>query len=386
MRFIHTSDWHIGRLFHNVSLLEEQLFVIDKIKTLAKEHKIDALVISGDIFDKPIPPANAVDALNLFLEEFIINMSIPVIMIPGNHDSSKRLGFGSKLMSTKGLHILNDLKTINSPVVIKNKKGDTYHFYGIPYNSPSEVREIYHCEVKTYDEAHKYLVSQINEKRSGNGKSIPSVLLSHSFINNGKVSDSERSLSLGGSDRIGWEGLQDFDYVALGHLHRPQIIGEKDFIRYSGSLLKYSFSESQYDKGVVFVEFGPDGFQSAQDLILKPKRNVRKIKGCLQDIIDRGKDDPFNEDFILCELEDKGALLDPMGKLRDVYPNILQIIRENYQVKKNLNNENLEKEERSDLDVIKDFYFQSFGDGMSQVQLEFMKGIIDEVNKTEASL
>ena len=170
-------------------------------------------------------------------------MNIPVIMIPGNHDSLERLNFGSRFMAKRGLHILGNLREINSPVLIQNKKGEVCHFYGIPYNSPSEIKEIYGTEVKTYDDAHRFLISKINENRNQNGKSIPSVLLSHCFINNGKVSESERSLSVGGSDRIGWETLQDFDYVALGHLHSPQTIGKQNHIRYFGHHFPITFPE-----------------------------------------------------------------------------------------------------------------------------------------------
>ena len=386
MKFIHTSDWHIGRLFHNVSLLEDQIYAIDKIKELSKDHNIDALVISGDIYDRAFPPSDAVNALNHILETFIIEMNIPVIMIPGNHDSLERLNFGSRFMAKKGLHILGNLREIDRPVLIKNKKGEVCHFYGIPYNSPSEIKEIYGTEVKTYDDAHRFLISKINENRNQNEKSIPSVLLSHCFINNGKVSESERSLSIGGSDRIGWETLQDFDYVALGHLHSPQTIGKQNHIRYSGSLLKYSFSESKQEKSVVLVEIGEDGFVSAENLIYRPKRNVRKIKGKLQDIIERGKNDPFKDDFIFCFLEDKGALLDPMGKLRDIYPNILQIGRKSYQSNTELKNQDLEAKERNDLDVIKDFYYQIFDEEMPSKKMDYLKNIIDKVNSEGVSL
>ncbi len=386
MKFIHTSDWHIGRLFHNVSLLEDQLYVVDKIKQMSKEHDIDALLISGDIYDRALPPSDAVKALNHILESFIFELGIPVIMIPGNHDSLERLNFGSRFMTKKGLYILGNLRNVSEPVLIKNKKGESFHFYGIPYNSPAEIRALYNVEVKTYDEAHQFLIRKINKNRNKNEKAIPSILLSHSFVNNGKVSESERSLSIGGSDRIGWEVLQDFDYVALGHLHSPQIIGGKPNIRYSGSLLKYSFSESEQEKGVVLVELGEKGFLSAKDLTYKPKRNVRKIKGTLQDIVEKGKNDPFNDDFIFCYLEDKGALLDPMGKLREVYPNVLQIGRKSYQNKMEIKNQDFEMSERNDLDIIKDFYNQIFDEEMSPKKMEYMKEIINRVNSEEVSL
>ena len=174
--------------------------------------------------------------------------------------------------------------------------------------------------------------------------------------------------------------------MALGHLHSPQTIGKQNHIRYSGSLLKYSFSESKQEKSVVLVEIGEDGFVSAENLIYRPKRNVRKIKGKLQDIIEKGKNDPFKDDFIFCFLEDKGALLDPMGKLRDIYPNILQIGRKYYQSNTELKNHDLEAKERNDLDVIKDFYYQIFDEEMPSKKMDYLKNIIDKVNSEGVSL
>jgi len=263
MKFIHTSDWHIGRLFQNISLLEDQLHVLQQVKSYAREHGVDALVIAGDVFDRSIPPAEAVDALDKFLDEIINELKIPVIMISGNHDSAKRLRFGARHMQQSGLHILSKLDSVTIPVIIETKTGPV-HFYGIPYHDPVEVREAFNCEVKTYDEAHTHVVDLVKEVRISD---TPAVLISHCFIDGAEESDSERPLSIGGADRVSYQPLEDFDYVALGHLHGPQYKG-KEHIRYSGSLLKYSFSEYQKKKGIALVELDEKGFVSMEHLTL----------------------------------------------------------------------------------------------------------------------
>jgi exonuclease SbcD len=257
MKFIHTSDWHIGRLFQNISLLEDQLHVLKQVKDYAKRHQVDALIIAGDIFDRSVPPADAVAALDHFFDEMSAELKCPIIMISGNHDSAKRIGFGAGHMRLSGLHILNAVSDVTTPVIIDTVTGPV-HFYGIPYHDPVEVREAFSCEVSTYDAAHTFLVEQIKQVRDAE---IPSVLISHCFIDGAEESESERPLSIGGADRVSYQPLQDFDYVALGHLHAPQYKG-KEHIRYSGSLLKYSFSEVKQKKGITLVELDNKGLVS----------------------------------------------------------------------------------------------------------------------------
>ncbi len=373
MRFIHTSDWHIGRLFQNVSLLEDQLYFLQQIKNYAVQHCIDALVIAGDIFDRSVPPAEAVDALNSFLEDFTRELSIPVIMISGNHDSAKRLRFGSQYMRQAGLHILGDIRGVAQPVVLETATGPV-HFFGLPYHDPVEVREAFSCEVKTYDEAHSYLANIALEART---PGTPSVLISHCFIDGASESDSERPLSIGGADRVSYQPLSDFDYVALGHLHGPQYKGEAH-IRYSGSPLKYSFSEHQQNKGVCLVEMNDQGFVSQQHLELIPKRNLRIIEGELEALLEQGKRDAAADDYILARLTDKHDLLDPLGRLRQVYPNTLQMeltqfsINSGSKLVANVGNE------RSEDQVFTDFFTQVMDTELTDAQTTLLHDVILE--------
>ncbi len=378
MKFIHTSDWHIGRLFHNVSLLEEQLHALQQLKHYAQHHDIDALVVAGDIFDRSVPPAEAIHALNRFLDEITHELQIPIIMISGNHDSAKRLGFGASHMKGSNLHILSDLHNIEKPVVIQTKKGEI-HFFGIPYHEPVEVAETFNCHVKTFDEANRYLVEQITKARQPN---IPTVLISHCFIDNADSSDSERALSIGGVDRVSYQPLEAFDYVALGHLHSPQHKGAKH-IRYSGSLLKYSFSEHQQKKGVTLVEFNNTGFVDLQHLTLKPKRDLRILEGTLLDLLEQGKTDQNNDDYLLIRLADAHDLLEPMARLRDVYPNVLQLERPHFAVSNGsqlvFNTENKRSEEQ----IFSDFFKQVMNKELTEAQSDFFLSIVNKARAVE---
>lgn len=373
MKFIHTSDWHIGRLFQNISLLEDQLHVLKQIKNYAKVHKMDALVIAGDIFDRSVPPADAVDALDHFLDEISSELKLPIIMISGNHDSAKRLGFGAGHMRQSGLHILNSISDVTTPVVIETATGPV-HFYGIPYHDPVVVREAFACDVATYDAAHTFLVEQIKQVRVAD---VPAVLISHCFIDGAEESESERPLSIGGADRVSYQPLEDFSYVALGHLHGPQYKGA-EHIRYSGSLLKYSFSEYQQNKGITLVELDDKGLVATQHLPLKPKKNLRVIEGLLTEILQRGQTDPDNEDYMFIRLLDKQDILDPLGQLRKVYPKTLQLERTQFILSKGSQLIADVSLKRTEQQVFSDFFEQVIGHDLSTEQNTLLLDIIAE--------
>jgi len=373
MKFIHTSDWHIGRLFQNISLLEDQLYVLQQIKKYAKQHQVDALIIAGDIFDRSVPPADAVEALDAFFDEITSELELPIILISGNHDSAKRLGFGAGHMSQSGLHILNQLSDVTKPVVIETATG-AVHFYGIPYHDPVEVREAFSCDVSTYDEAHTYLVDQIKQVRVAN---VSSVVISHCFIDGAEESESERPLSIGGADRVSYQPLEEFDYVALGHLHGPQYKGKKH-IRYSGSLLKYSFSEHQQNKGITLVELNDKGLLSTEHLPLKPRKDLRVIEGLLEDILEQGKTDPNNEDYLFVRLLDKQDILDPLGQLRKVYPHTLQLERTQFILSKGSQLKADVSLKRTEQQVFSDFFKQVIGHDLTDDQNTLLLDIVAE--------
>ncbi|MFT5578372.1 MAG: exonuclease SbcD [Paraglaciecola psychrophila] len=377
MKFIHTSDWHIGRQFHNVSLLEDQRHVLNQIIAYIEHESVDALVIAGDIYDRSVPPAKAVELLDSVVSTLCSDMGVPIILIPGNHDGAERLRFGSRQLRTAGLHIIGDLGEIENPVVIK-AAGTEVAFYGIPYNDPETVRNQFAVELTGFDAAHSFLVERIKAvKLAGR----PAVLISHCFLEGGEESESERPLSIGGADRVSHLPCVDFDYVALGHLHGPQYKGE-EHIRYSGSILKYSFSEQHQRKAVTLVEIDDDGLQSTRQLPLQPLRDMRIVEGQMQDILQQGRVDPNNQDYLLVRLSDRQAILDPMTKLREVYPNVLHLEKPGMLATgaQQMNRETLK---RGELDMFRDFFVQVTGESLSDDQDEAIAGAIGELNRQE---
>jgi exonuclease SbcD len=375
MRFIHTSDWHIGRQFHNVSLLEDQRHVLQQIIAYIEAEAVDALVIAGDIYDRSVPPASAVELLDEVISTICTQMQVPVVLIPGNHDSAERLRFGARQLRKAGLHILGDLAQVAQPVILAGEHGDVA-FYGIPYSDPEMVRNLFATNVSGYDEAHTFLVEQIKHVASAD---MPNVLISHCFIDGAQESESERPLAVGGADRVSYVSCVGFNYVALGHLHRPQYKGE-DHIRYSGSILKYSFSEQHQRKGVTLVDIAADGRAASKHLPLTPLRDMRIIEGELHEILDRGKVDPHNQDYLLVRLTDRHAILDAMARLRAVYPNVLHLEKPgmletgDQQMKR----ENLK---RGELEMFRDFFEQITGHSLSSEQDAAIVQTIAEVNQ-----
>ena len=359
MKFIHTSDWHIGRQFHNVSLLDDQRHVLDQIVEHIKTERVDAVIIAGDIYDRSIPPAAAVSLLDEVLNTICTELGVPVLLIPGNHDGAERLRFGSKQLRLAGLHIIGDLNQITQPIVL-NKNGCEVSFYGIPYNDPESVRNHFSAEVSSHDEAHQFLVEQINTIKTD---STVNVLISHCFLDGAEESESERPLSIGGADRVSVEPFKAFDYVALGHLHNPQHKGEKH-IRYSGSILKYSFSEQRQQKGVTLVELNQAGLKTITHLPLTPLRDMRILEGDLETLLQQGATDPNNQDYLLIRLTDQNALLDPMTKLRQVYENVLHIEKTWLQDSGALQ-VNREILKRGELEMFQDFFKQVSGNDLT---------------------
>jgi len=375
-KILHTSDWHIGRLFQSHSLLDDQVVVLNQIKEIAVSEQVDVLIVSGDIFDRAVAPAEAVDALDRFIADFIQTVKIPIVMISGNHDSEKRIRFGSGLMSAAGLHILGDITNVQEPVTITTATGEV-DIYGIPFHDPVSVREKYDVDVRSYDQAHTFLVEQV---KTAVKPGRTSVLMSHCFVSGATECDSERRLSVGGSDDVSYEPMESFDYVALGHLHAPQSKGA-EHIRYSGSPLKYSFSEHAQSKSVTIVNFTEQGCE-IHEISLKPVRDLRVIEGQLDDLIEQGLSDPNKEDFIFARLTDQEDLLEPMSRLRQSYPNTLQIERTQYSLKPN--GEGLRAKVSSgknEQEIFADFFKQVMDEDINAAQSALLLDVVEQAKK-----
>ncbi|EHH1282722.1 exonuclease SbcCD subunit D [Vibrio parahaemolyticus] len=376
MKFIHTSDWHLGRQFHNVSLLEDQQAVLEQLIQYIENNPVDAVIVAGDVYDRSVPPTIAIELLNRVVKRICGELNTPMILISGNHDGAERLGFGSEQMKRSGLHIISNFEDMLTPVVIETKAAGHVAFYGMPYNDPEQVRYIYKEPVSTHDEAHKLLAEKITEQFQSEHRNI---LISHCFVDGAIESESERPLSIGGSDRVSHEHFLNFDYVALGHLHQPQKKGE-EYIRYSGSLMKYSFSEQNQKKGFTLVEIGKDGFIGAEHIELTAPHEMRIVEGELEQILEWGKTDPKNEDYLLVRLMDKHAILNPMEKLRTVYPNVLHLEKPGMLI--GVEQEMAQaKLARSEIDMFKDFFAEAQDSELSNEQEQAISNIIKQLSQ-----
>lgn len=374
MKLLHTSDWHLGRLFHNVSLLEDQAHALSQIIGLAVEHSVDAVLVAGDIYDRAVPPAGAIALLDETLHTLSSVYNIPVILISGNHDSAERLAFGARQLASQNVHILHQLKDSHKPVIIKSE-GKTAAIYGIPYHTPEQIRSDFQQPCSTFDQAQRFMVENI---KSQPAEADFQILMSHCFVDGADACDSERPLSIGGADRVSASPMAHFDYVALGHLHGQQQRGAAH-IRYSGSPLKYSFSEENHHKAVTLVELQKGQPADSQQLAIKPLRNMRTLEGEIEDLITSAKDDPYREDYLAITLTDEHAILDAMAKLRTVYPNVLLLEKAFLQREQQLP-QGTQRLQKNTLAMFQDFYQELQGAALTQEQEKYLEQVLTDLN------
>ncbi len=322
MRILHTSDWHLGRILYGVHLIDDQAHVLEQFIQLVADSKPDVITITGDIYDRSVPPTRAVTLLDNVLSKISLDHKVPVILIAGNHDSPDRLGFGYGLLARQGLHLVCQLNSDLGPVVIHDSAGPVY-FCPVPYAEPPLVKDRFNVPgAVSHERAMLSVIQHLT-------KSIPAgarrVILAHAFVAGGEESESERPLSVGGSGAVSASLFQPFHYAALGHLHQSQKVGG-DHVRYAGSLLKYSFSEALHQKSVTLVEMDGAGKIKVETIPLVPRRDVRCLEGYFADIRDNPQKQG-RDDYIMVTLLDKGPVMDAIGRLREVYPNVLHIER-----------------------------------------------------------
>lgn len=319
MKIFHISDLHLGKRVYEFSMLEEQRELLLNILEMIGEHKPDVMLITGDIYDKPIPPTDAVKLLDWFLTALAVR-KLPVYMIAGNHDSADRLEFGKDMIGENGIHIVGTIGEKITHFTEKDAYGEVL-IWMLPFFKPAHINGALNESFSSYTDAMKALLekSEIDDSKRN-------IILLHQFVTwkgTAERSDSE-TLSLGGVDEIDAGVLFSFDYAALGHLHSPQRMG-KDTVRYAGSPMPYSFSEIHRKKGITVVELKEKGDICVDFIPLSTKRKFREIKGPLQELIRAAKEENGSEDYIRCILTDQEALLDPVGQLRSVYPNLMTL-------------------------------------------------------------
>lgn len=370
MRFLHISDIHLGKLLFQQNLLEIQIDLLNQIIDYLVDNDIDVLIMAGDIYDRSVPSNEAIEALNDFLSSLILKHHKKVLMIAGNHDSATRLSFASGLLKQEGLYIEAFVQDEMKPVVI-----DGVNFYLLPFFKPSYIRYLYNDEsIVTYQDAFAAYM-----KRQKINLDETNVLITHQFIAGNKEvikSESEAILSVGGSEIIDVSLVKQFDYVALGHIHAPQQIS-RDTIRYSGSLMRYSFDEVKQKKSIVDVSIANKKV-TYQLVELKPKQDLIKITGYFDEVMNY---DNNHNDFIAVELLDTKIVPNAIDYLRKKYENVLQITYPNLISKQITNNTKADVgfEKLSSLELFEQFYEKIKGSKLDKEA----KALVAEILKEE---
>jgi DNA repair protein SbcD/Mre11 len=327
MRILHTSDWHLGRTLAQEGLLDDQAHLLDQVYAAVADNKVQALVIAGDIFDRPAPRKEAVALFSDFLARIYADTDAAIIAIAGNHDAPERISFNSALQDPRRVLIRGPLLDRATPLVLEDAHGKVA-FSALPFSEVFIAREAF-GDVAIATPAH-VLAAQVAEARRHVPADARWVIAAHAFVEGGKVTETERSLAqVGGIETVPAGVFEGAAYVALGHLHRAQHAGAPH-VRYSGSWMGFGFDEADEIKSMTLVELDGAGAVSVRELPLSSKRPLRVITGRLAELLHIGRtaEASGNSELIKAVLTDEGALVDAIGQLRAVYPNLLQLERQ----------------------------------------------------------
>ena len=377
MKFVHLSDLHLGKRVNEFSMLEDQDYILKQILSVIDDEKPDAVMIAGDIYDKTIPSAEAVQLFDDFLCK-LAQRKLQVFVISGNHDSPERIAFGSRLMDQSGIHMSPVYNGHVVPVELDDTHGKVC-VYMLPFIKPAHVRRWFEDEViENYTDAVAVAVQHMNVDPA-----LRNVLITHQFVTGAERSDSE-VVSVGGTDNVDVSVFDPFDYAALGHIHGPQYIG-KETVRYCGTPLKYSFSEAKHQKSVTIVEIAEKGNVEIHKVPLSPKHDLREIRGTYLELTDRKNYlGTATDDYLHITLTDEDDVPDAISRLRVVYPNLMKLDYDNRRTRNNgvLNLAN-DMEQKSPLELFSEFYEKQNGQGMSQEQKDFTEALISKIWENE---
>ncbi|MEU8590444.1 exonuclease SbcCD subunit D [Streptomyces sp. NPDC048664] len=322
MRLLHTSDWHLGRAFHRVGMLDAQAGFIDHLVATARGRDVDAVVVSGDVYDRAVPPLAAVELFDDALNR-LAALGVPTVMISGNHDSARRLGVGAGLIGRAGIHLRTDPAACGTPVVLAHPQGDVA-FYGLPYLEPALVKDEFRAPRASHEAVLTAAMDRVRADLATRPAGTRSVVLAHAFVTGGRASDSERDITVGGVAAVPADVFDGVDYVALGHLHGSQSITGR--VRYSGSPLAYSFSEAGHRKGMWLVDLGPDGAVTAEQVDCPAPRALARIRGRLEDLLADPELERHQDAWVEATLTDPVRPPEPMARLTERFPHTLSLV------------------------------------------------------------
>lgn len=377
MKFIHISDLHLGKRVYEFSMMEEQRDILEKILNVADNERVEAVLISGDVYDRQVPSAEAVQLFDWFLTA-LAGRGLFVFVISGNHDSAERLSFGAKLMETRRVYIAPVFAGKIAPVTLTDDYGEI-SIYLLPFLKPAYVRRFYpEEEIADYEDALRTVM-----ERTEVDTAKRNVLLAHQFVTGAQRSESEE-ISVGGLDNVSAENFAVFDYTALGHIHKPQSAGAPH-IRYCGTPLKYSFSETGHEKSATVVELKEKGKVDIRTIRLEPLRDLREIKGSYEELTDkRNWENTRTEDYLHVTLTDEEDVPEAIRKLRVIYPNIMKLDYDNRRTRSAVSVGISEKqEERTPLQLFEELYRLQNNQDFGEEQREYLAGLIEEIWEVE---
>ncbi len=374
MKFIHLSDLHLGKRVNEFSMLEDQEYILTDLINIIDKNAIEGVIIAGDVYDKQIPSLEAVELFDDFLFR-LSKRNLKVFVISGNHDSAERIAFGSRLMDKSGIYMSPVYNGKTCPITLNDDFGDI-NIYMLPFIKPANVKRYYpESEISSYTDAIKTAIDNMNID-----KTKRNILITHQFVTGASRTDSEE-ISVGGTDNVDVGALEGFDYVALGHIHRSQKC-TSDYIRYSGTPLKYSFSEANDKKEAVILDIREKGDIELSFIPLIPKRDMVNIKGKYDEITFKGfyENTTYTDDYVHITLTDEEAIPDVLAKLRVIYKNIMKL---DYDNKRTRNHKDITIDvninEKTPLEHFSGFYEMQNGQAMTDEQTEFISGLIEEI-------
>ena len=375
MKFIHLSDLHLGKRVNEISMTDDQSYILTQIIDIINAEHPDAVVIAGDVYDKSVPPAEAVTLFDGFLCR-LAERKLPVLIISGNHDSPERLAFGGRLMEGAGIHLSPVYDGKVEPVTLSDSHGDV-HFWLLPFVKPAHVKRYFpDAGIESYTDALRTAVENMGVDFTGRN-----VLVTHQFVTGAVTCESEE-ISVGGSDNVDISVFDGFDYVALGHLHGPQNIGSNR-VRYCGTPLKYSFSEAGHHKSVTVVELGEKGSLHLQTIPLNPRHDLREIRGTFAELTDKSfYQGTAVEDYLHIILTDEEDVPEAVGQLRVIYPNLMKLSYDNTRTRTNRVIDAAEDVKRkSPLELFEELYEIQNNQPMSEVQRAFARELIESIRE-----
>lgn len=375
MKLIHLSDLHLGKRVNEISMLEDQEYILTQIIQIIDGEQPNAVLIAGDVYDKSVPSAEAVTLFDDFLCR-LAKRNLPVLIISGNHDSPERLAFGGRLMEGAGVHLSPVYSGSVSPVTLSDQYGEV-HFWLLSFIKPAHVRRFFPDEtVESYTDAIRTAIRHMAVDTA-----TRNLLLTHQFVTGAQTCESEE-LSVGGSDNVDASVFNCFDYVALGHLHGPQNIGSNR-IRYCGTPLKYSFSEANHYKSVTVVELGAKGELQVHTVPLTPRHDLREISGTFAELTDRTySSTTAADDYLHIILTDEEDVPEALGRLRVIYPNIMRLSYDNTRTRSSQVIGSAEQvQSRSPLDLFEELYQIQNNQPMSEVQRAFTQELIESIQE-----